>query len=444
MKVVLSAEQASMLASCIGDVEAMAGTKIPDIQNPKAGGFVHVSTDAGRLTLRSGLREDYLLARVSVPADVHAGGCAWVATLPLADLLTKRPASATEMEVTVDSGRVEAVFRSESGRVVRHRTAAALAVDVDNDLPEVVCDEDPVFTVPLTADLVASLAGQVRQHDTLVANRPRCVWLTFEADQMRLEAQLSDAEATAVDFPLIEPPQLVDEVMETYGVLLGRAVARIGKVVDQTPGRLEVSHVRVNNDQRWALVLSASPYRFVLPLAPVTTAVVVIAKLRKMLATPTAVAVEVDGEDGLVSQICRESTGALRSAVVVLDFHHRHGEQLLSVHITDHVADETAAAQLYSGEYEVTMTQPLNRRLVLNHKKLADALSVLRRCKQVRLHLEPDGTPGQNLLGITPARQDGAVVTEFQSSDTRTLLASLHTATLRLPAYDPTGPVPHL
>ncbi|WHT22556.1 hypothetical protein N8J89_16280 [Crossiella sp. CA-258035] len=445
MKVRLTSVQAIQLASCIGDMEMMAGRTIPEPQCPARGGFVCVAADDNRLILRAAEREPYLLAQVAVGAEVLEPGQAWIATLPLADLLTKRPEKAAEVEMTADpgAGYAKVVFSSASGRTIRVRRAAALTVTEDNALRTVIpAPGDPVFTVALTPELVTNLAGQVRQHDELVSNRPRTVWLTLEDTQMRLEAWISDYEATAVDFPLDEPPEAAGQVNESLGVLLGRAVARIGKVVTATSGAMEIRTMLSNSVARQCLLLRAYPYEFVLPLTEVTDegTTKTIHYLRTCLASDTTVSVEVDGEHGLISQICRESTGALRRPRAVLDFYHRHGKQLLQAHVTVEAAAEGPAAEVYSGEYPAQMSAPLNRRIVLDHKRLAAALSVFRGQGRIRLHLEPQPKKA-DLLGITPATLHGQPIEEFQASDIRTVLAGMWQGPMRLPDYDPNGPI---
>ena len=451
MRLALTADRASHLAACVGDLESMAGTKIPDPGNPKAGGFVRLTAEGNELMLRAGLHEHYLAAAITTPADVIEEGSAWVATLPLADLLTKRPPQAAEVQLVVTDGRIEASFHTDAGRTIRHRTAAAGPVEPDTDLPTITTDSDPVFSVSLAPELVANLAGQVRQHDEHVANRSRVVWLTFESDQLRMEAWVGNAEATAVDFPLAEPSGLAGQVWETSGVLLGRALARLGKAVDSAPGRMVIQSVRLadatGDREDWALILTGGLYRFVLPMEVVQTdsaSQATIGKLRTLLATDTTIAVQVPGADGLVDQICRESTRGLHNPVVALDFHCRHGQSVLAVHVTDDVSSESAAAEVYSGEYEAAMSAPLNRRFLVRRKMLLDALQVLRRSPDIRLHLEPPDAPGSYILGVTPARHNGSPITEFQASDIRTLIAGIATTLIRLPAYDPDGPVPHL
>ncbi|MCO1580530.1 hypothetical protein M8C13_32725 [Crossiella sp. SN42] len=449
MKVTLTSTQAGALASCIGDLELMAGRTVHDPACPVRGGFVCMSAGNGRFTLRAAENEPYVLAQISVTAAVDEPGQAWVATLPLADLLTKRPAAAADLELTATpaAGCVQVVFRTDTGRTIRVRQAAAMAVTEDNALRTVTSGpSDPVFSVPLTPDLVASLIGQVRQHEDLTSDRPRAVWLTLEASQLRLEAWLSRFEATAVDFPLPQAPTMAGWLTESFGMLLGRAAARISKVVDRAPGVMEIRTMLSNSVDRQCLILRADPYEFMLPLTKVDNAGITqkIHRLRHCLASASTVTVEVDGAGGLISQICQESTGALRHPRAVLDFYDRNGEQMLLVHVADDVSSEGPAAEIYSGEYPVVMSAPFNRRMALDHRKLAAALTVFRRHPRILLHAEPAGTDGATLLGITPAAQNANPITEFQASDIRTILAILLQAPTRLAPYADTGPIPRL
>lgn len=416
---------------------------------PARGGFVCVSAADGRFILRAAENEPYLLAHVAVAADVDTPGQVWIATLPLADLLTKRPAAAAELEVTADPtrGRVQVIFRAAGGQTIRVRQASAMAVTEDNALRSITpAPRDAVFSTPLTPDLVTSLAGQVRQHDTFIGDRPRTVWLTLEDTQVRLEAWISDGEATAVDFPLTVAPVATEQVSECLGVLLGRAVARIGKVIDKVSGVMEIRTMLSNTVERQCLLLRADPYEFVLPLAEdIDEGVPLkIHHLRHCLASNTTVSVEVDGEDGLISQVCHESTGALRHPRAVLDFYDRGGQQMLLVHLTDESTTETAAAEIYSGEFPVVMSAPLNRRMVLDHKRLAAALAVFRRHARIRLHADPVGGQQEWLLGITSATENGGPVSEFQAGDIRTVLVILRKSPIRLAPFDDTGPIPRL
>ncbi|MBP2477640.1 hypothetical protein JOF53_006512 [Crossiella equi] len=431
----------------------MAGRKIIDPGCPVRGGYVHVHAEEDHFTLRAAPAEQYLLAQIAVPAEIHEPGQAWVATLPLADLLTKRPPAATDLQVTAEpsAGWIEVAYRTTSGRVIRRRRAAALAVDESNSPAEVTLSEEAIVSILLSADQVATLVGQVRQHEE--RDRPRMVWLTLESSpipQLRLEARITDVEATACDFPLPVAPAGI-EVTETYGQLFGRAVARIGKVLDkagETRASMEIHELPSGPacEQRLGLLFRAVPYLFVLPLNKANTEGTIkrIRFLRTMFTAPSAVSVEVDGEGGLVSQICTESTGALRLPRVVLDFYDRDGEQVLLVHVTDESISEGGTGEVYSGVHAVTMSRPLNHRIVVDHRVLGAALTVFRRQDRVLLHLDPEDSVGSQMIGISAALQDGARITEFQAADVRTLFTRITSTPERVALYAESGPIPQL